>query len=256
MYNKRRPYQQEWFAKWFESPWYSTLYAHRHTEEAALAIRLMLNATQLEFGSKILDLCCGNGRHSLALAERGFEVVGIDYSKHLLEIAQKKLEQTSVKLFRQDMRHSYPVAPYDCICNMFTSFGYFDIENDNRTVLYRISEALKKGGYFFFDYLNAEYVRSTFTPFTETVLPHATIIQKRTITDTYVSKRIEIYTEHTSKPEIFEEKVRLYTSKQLISMIESYSMNIVQQYGNYNGVPFLLDSSPRCIIVAQKTAID
>lgn len=256
MYNKRRPYHQEWFSKWFESPWYSTLYAHRHAEEAAKAIQLMLNATNLEFGSKVLDLCCGNGRHSLALAERGFDVVGIDFSKNLLEIAQKKLEHTSAKLFRQDMRHSYPSAPYDCICNMFTSFGYFDVENDNRTVIYRISEALKKGGYFFFDYLNSEYIRSTFTPFSETVLPHATIIQKRTISDTFVSKKIEIYTENQAKPQVFEEKVRLYTSKHLINMIESYSMNIVHQFGNYNGAPFINDSSPRCILVAQKIPIE
>ncbi len=256
MYNKRRPYQQDWFGKWFESPWYLTLYAHRHNKEAALAVSLMLESTNLEFGSKVLDLCCGNGRHSLLLAERGFDVVGIDYSKNLLEIAKKSLETYNTKFFRQDMRHSYPSAPYDCICNMFTSFGYFDIENDNRTVIYRISEALKTGGYFFFDYLNAEYIRATFNPFTETILDNATIIQKRTITETHVKKRIEIYIENQSKPDVFEEKVRLYSPEQLKAILQSYSISTVKQYGNYSGSPFLEDSSPRCIIVGQKLPIE
>ncbi len=79
----------EWYASWFESPWYMRLYRHRTEEEAREAVDLVQRLAGVPRGSKVLDLCCGYGRHALALAEHGYEVTGLDNSHYLIDRARE-----------------------------------------------------------------------------------------------------------------------------------------------------------------------
>ena len=85
-----------------------------------------------------LDLCCGTGRHSIELAQRGFEVIGLDISETFLQIAQRKAaaKAISVRWLCRDMRE-IPYEDYlNLIINLYGSWGYFEDDGDNFRVLY------------------------------------------------------------------------------------------------------------------------
>jgi 2-polyprenyl-3-methyl-5-hydroxy-6-metoxy-1,4-benzoquinol methylase len=86
---------------------------------------------------RVLDLCCGPGRHSVALAKMGAEVTGVDRSAFLLERAAAHALANNVEVegVHQDMRQFIRAESFDLVLNMFTSFGYFDDKDDDISVL-------------------------------------------------------------------------------------------------------------------------
>ncbi len=82
---------QPWFKEWFNTQEYLDLYKHRDdTDEASKIIKLLFNNISLPKDAKILDLACGNGRHSVLFAKKGFSVTGIDLSKYLISKAEER----------------------------------------------------------------------------------------------------------------------------------------------------------------------
>lgn len=242
------PTQQEWFDQWFNSNYYTRVYSHRSHSEAQNVIDLLLRLVPLAKESTVLDLCCGNGRHSHALAERGLSVVGMDISPTLLDIARSSNAHNAVSFYQGDMREPYPEAPFDCIANFFTSFGYFDDDNDNLLVLQRVREALKPNGTFFFDYLNAPYTQRTLVPHDSKVVENLSVRQTRHIDERFVVKTIDIGdkdgTRHT-----FTERVRLFTNNDFERMFARAGLRINAVYGSYTGQAYT-ENSPRLILVA------
>lgn len=242
---------KQWYVTWFESSWYRELYSHRTIDEAKTAVSLV-ETMNLPKGSRILDLCCGAGRHAAALAEQGFIVTGIDYSEYLINVAQKEYgDLPNLELYRCDMRDNYPNKPFDAIVNFFTSFGYFDTDEENSSVIVNISSSLIDNGYFLLDYLNAEYIRKNIVPYSTDSFPTATIESRRTIQADTIIKNISVIPFEGEREE-FEENVKLYTHTTLKTMIEDNGFMVESIHGNYDGSDFDVELSPRCIIVAKK----
>ncbi len=78
-----------WYERWFAHEDYLLIYSHRDEQEAERAIDLILRAVNAQPGWSFLDLACGNGRHALALARRGYHVTGVDLSSGLLDKARE-----------------------------------------------------------------------------------------------------------------------------------------------------------------------
>src|ERR1017187_4812379 len=99
-------------------------------------------------GGAVLDLCCGPGRHAVEFARRGFVVTGVDRSPFLLERARERALASALEVewVLDDMRHFERPASFHLACNLFTSFGYFEREEDNLRVLANIRESLRDGG--------------------------------------------------------------------------------------------------------------
>lgn len=239
----------DWFEEWFNSDYYTRVYRHRNQTEASNVVDLLLQTVPLEQGARILDLCCGSGRHTQALAERGFSVTGIDLSTTLLNMAREEVESVNADFRQCDMREPYPEAPYDCVANFFTSFGYFDSDRDNFSVLERVREALKPGGYFFFDYLNAHHLRKVLVPHDKKEIDNLLVVQKRELDDRFVNKTISITDAH-GHSHAFTERVRLYEREDFERMFAKAGLVIDRLFGTYTGESFAL-SSPRLIIVAR-----
>jgi len=240
-----------WYTSWFNSPWYTTLYQHRSEHEAAKAVQLVRDVAGLANHAKVLDLCCGFGRHANALAEQGYHVTGLDASEHLIDLAQQRYLHPNLRFVLGDMRADFPNAPYDAVVNFFTSFGYFDDHTENQEVVNRVSSALTSGGVFVLDFLNAAHVRGTLNPESMSMIGETTIIQERWIDEPYVRKRITVNVpcsaEHT-----YTEQVRLYSHQELTSMLQSAGLAVQATCGSYEGATFDADSSERCIIIAVK----
>ena len=128
-----------WWESWFGEE-YLELYPHRDLASARREVAFALAHFDPD-PSPLLDLCCGSGRHSLRLAERGLVPVGLDYSAPLLELARARLHD--LRLVRGDMRFlPFGDGSFRSIINFFTSFGYFVEETDNETVVAEIERVL------------------------------------------------------------------------------------------------------------------
>src|SRR5579862_1805434 len=144
---------------WFENEdfWralYPVMFPPERFAAAGAQVDQILKLTGIETGN-VLDLCCGPGRHAQEFAGRGFSVTGVDRSDYLL--AQAKARQTApVEWVAQDMREFLRKSTFDLACNLFTSFGYFDTDDDNRRVLRNVHDSLKPGGVFVMEMLGKE----------------------------------------------------------------------------------------------------
>lgn len=108
----------------------------------------LIDVLELPSGARVLDCPCGQGRHAHLLAEAGFDVDALDYSKHLLEIAKKRGTSRTLRYTQGDMR-KLPAkwsGRFDAVVNLFTSFGFFDNPQDDLKVLEQFARVLKPGG--------------------------------------------------------------------------------------------------------------
>lgn len=98
---------------------------------------------------RILDVACGNGRHSLVLAQRGFAVTGLDISTEFIEKARRASEQQRLRIewVCEDMRKFNRQGEFDAAFCLGNSFGYLEHE-DTVAMLRSIARALKPKGRF------------------------------------------------------------------------------------------------------------
>lgn len=244
---------QTWYASWFESPWYMQLYRHRGDAEARQVVQLIDHTMHIPHGAEILDLCCGFGRHTIALAERGYMVTGLDYSRRLIDHAREYNAHENASYVVGDIRGPYPIRSYALIANLFTSFGYFDDHHEHERVFTAIYDHLAPGGCLVMDFLNSTVLRQTLVPETMSMIGETMVIQERSIEEPFVRKRITInvpcQAEHT-----FEERVWLYSPEQLRTMMHDAGLSVRRVFGSYEGAPFVEDASQRVILIAEKPA--
>lgn len=244
-----------WYKKWFSNKFYLELYQHRDEEDARWMINLLQRSISVNTKSRVLDIACGSGRHSLELARRGFEVTGFDLSEFLINEAKKGLKESvekdlKVKFIIKDMRYFNFKESFDIAVNIFTSFGYFDNDEENFRVIKNVSDSLKKGGYFVFDFINKKYLEKNIVPYSIDRKGKFTIKQNRRIENDFVIKEISI---KKGKVELeFNEVLRLYSLNEFKKVFESYKLRIQSIYGDYSGNKFNLNKSQRLIIIAKK----
>lgn len=117
---------------------------------------------------KILDLCCGQGRHSIELARRGYKnIEGLDRSHYLIQKAKKKSKKEGLAVrFREgDARKlPYPADTFDVVMILGNSFGYFETLKDDLMVLKEVFRVLKPWGLLFIDVANGKYLKENFQP--------------------------------------------------------------------------------------------
>ena len=150
--------KSEWFADWFDSPYYHILYQNHNEQSAKDFIDNLFKKLTPQYATlhptsyyKILDLACGKGRHSRYMASKGFDVTGTDLSENSIRYA-RQFESDNLSFFEHDMRKPFRINYFDYIFNIFTSFGYFDRDEDNVTALKCVHDGLKDDGTFILDY--------------------------------------------------------------------------------------------------------
>ena len=241
-----------WFEEWFDSPLYEKLYSNRDEKDAASLAELIEEVIPVSDYRNILDLGCGRGRHSITLAQRGYQVTGIDLSKKAIQKAKRIARQKNldnVEFFVRDMRAPLP-KQFDAIVNLFTTFGYFLEDEENRRVLVNTQKMLKKGGILFLDYLNPHYVEKNLVPSESGMYENLTYNITRKINDGMVFKTIQFSDDSLDKPVKYRERVKLYDLEWFRDVLTESGYDIIETYGNYEGSPFLVESS-RMIIVAK-----
>lgn len=242
----------EWFESWFESEEYLKVYKHRDEKEARLLVESIISITNIKNKSKILDIACGAGRHSIEFAKKGFIVTAFDLSKNLLNNAKMNAQKAGVDIdfIRADIRDFYIDVKFDLVLNLFTSFGYFESDEENFKVFKTAYNHLNENGFFVFDYFNKKYLEANLTPNSILRIEDEEIIQNRRIEKGRVLKDIII--KKNEREEHFNESVKIYSLNEIKSRLELTNFNIKNIFGSFDGTEFDENLSDRIIIIARK----
>jgi len=241
--------EDNWFKEWFNSPYYHLLYKHRDYKDAEFFIDNLFKKINPSIDSKILDLACGKGRHSIYINKKGYNVTGIDLACESIQYAQK-YANNNLDFFIHDMRHTFRINYYDYVLNMFTSFGYFINEKDTLDTLKSVYKNLKPNGYFVLDFFNSyKVIQNLVRSETKEVEGIKFLITKK-VENGWIYKTIEF--NHQGKAYQFKEQVQALELKDFQKYFEQSKLKIVNLYGDYSLNEFNLMGSDRLILIAQK----
>ncbi|MFH1921365.1 MAG: methyltransferase domain-containing protein [Planctomycetota bacterium] len=156
--------------------WWSTLFNSiylktdgdvvENDENTHREVEVLVRAAGLEPNDRILDMCCGQGRHCLELARRGFRhLTGVDRSRYLIRLARKRAKSAGLAISFHEgdaRRFRLRAESFHCVALMGNSFGYFDREEDDLAVLAAVRRALRPGGILAIDLVDGDWMREHF----------------------------------------------------------------------------------------------
>jgi 2-polyprenyl-3-methyl-5-hydroxy-6-metoxy-1,4-benzoquinol methylase len=240
-----------WFKNWFNSPYYHQLYFNRDEREAAAFIDKLIAHLQPPPGSRMLDVACGKGRHSIQLAESGFDVTGIDLSEDSIEEALHH-QTDNLHFYRHDMRLPFWINYFDYAFNFFTSFGYFNTRREHDNAIRTIAQSLKPTGCFVLDYLNVHYAEDHLVHQFDKEIDGVNYFITKWFDETHFYKKIVVEDEALSTPLQYTEKVAKFSPGDFTEMLAYQGLQINEVFGDYNFADYHVRKSPRLIVVATK----
>ena len=155
--SEERRIDPDWFQGFFDHDWIDLLSpGHAGDDRTEKEVAFLTERLALMPGAAILDLACGHGRHSIALARLGYTVTGVDLSAPSLERARAATaaQGVDVRFVHADMRAIDFEAEFDAVVNLWSSFGYFADSADDERVLANVARALRPGGAFVLEGVN------------------------------------------------------------------------------------------------------
>ena len=240
-----------WFKYWFNTSFYRQLYSNRDEKEATDFIDGLLAELKPAVNARVLDLGCGNGRHSKSLATKGFDVTGIDLASSSIRHA-KKFESHLLRFYRHDMRAAFGKSLYDYVFNFFTSFGYFNDPAEDHKVVANISSALKPNGVLVMDYMNAAFAEKNLIPEENKEVDGIMFHIKRWSDRKYIFKKIVIDESDMKEPVEYIEQVSKFSLDDFDMLLDKHGLSIQQVYGDYRLNEYDSETSPRLILIAKK----
>lgn len=243
---------REWFKDWFDSKYYHILYKHRDHREAQHFIDALVTRLALPQGARVLDLPCGKGRHSIYLAQKGFNVTGVDLSEQSIAHA-KQFETDRLRFFVHDMRVPVRVNYFDAVLNLFTSIGYFEKDSDNAKAVSAAGKALRPGGTLVIDFMNVNKVVRELVREERKTIDNITFNIRRLVENGQIVKEIRF--EDEGKQHVFIERVRALTRAHFENYLKSSSLKLINLWGDYSLHDFDETNSDRLIIAAVKSNI-
>lgn len=235
----------EWYASWFDTPYYHILYKDRDHTEAHLFMDNLTRYLNLPERGKILDLACGKGRHSIYLNSLGYDVTGVDLSKNSIKYA-KQFENETLHFEVHDMSKPYH-EKFDAVFNLFTSFGYFDKSEDNLNTIKAIRDDLNEHGFGVIDFMNVDYVIENLVAEDVKTIGGIDFHQKRYVVDDYIIKDIS-FTDN-GKDYQFQERVKAKTLAGFEEFFEQAGVYLLDVFGDYKLRKFHKDTSERLIMI-------
>jgi len=222
-------------------------------EETIEQVKFIRDALSLNSDMTLLDLCCGQGRHSFLLAELGCFVIGLDSSLFLLNEASQRQRPKNLKFLAGDMR----AIPLDNVCdaviNVYTSFGFFD-DMGNAKVLSEVAKTLKTDGKFFLEYWNPHSamqlsgVRNWWW-LDEHILALAEVEYE--VDSGVLNDYRTIIDLNQNNVEESVNRIRFYFPTELEERLNGVGLKVLEMYGDFDGSGYAIDS-PRLIAIAEK----
>jgi SAM-dependent methyltransferase len=254
--NPAQPNQQPWYQSFFGRD-YLDVYDGSFTEERARQeVSMVEAALALQKGESVMDLCCGQGRHAVELARRGYAVTGLDLSAEYLRLTEAAAASVGVRLetVEADMRAIPAEGRFDALINMYSSFGYLESEADDAMVLTAIGRALRPGGRALLDLLNREWVVHNNGATDWHYGPDGTLYLEARELDLAASRNHVTFTAVSPSGErrdLDGHHIRLYTLREMIGALDAAGLRYETVYGGYNSEPYSPDTR-RMVVIASK----
>jgi SAM-dependent methyltransferase len=225
-------------------------------DESQTQRQIQFLKAQLNPDGCVLDVACGTGRHTIALCNLGFDVVGFDISANLLGIAKKR---GASALVRGDMRFlPFKTGAFSAAVSVDNSFGYLPTEKEDAQSIAEVKKVLRTGGVFVLDMFNCEKLVEKYSSKEASPklydYPRFALEQKRSVSSdgNWLCDRWTIKLHDNGQERVFDHKARLYTRAQLEAMLSMAGFSVDQVFGDYEKQPFSRDSS-RLIINVNAT---
>ncbi|MBO0780725.1 MAG: methyltransferase domain-containing protein [Ktedonobacteraceae bacterium] len=243
-----------WYERFFGKDYLRIYEPFLTPEKTAREVSAITDLLNLPPGSTILDLCCGYGRHTLPLAQLGYQMTGLDINEEFLQRGRQAAEEENLLIhwIRSDMRQIPAHQEFDAIINIFTSFGYLASEEENQKVLEQVQHALKPDGLFLLETVYQPRVLRAFTPHGITHYDDGLIVVEERRIDLFSSRNevhITMFFPDGRRSEQ-RQSIRIYTLSELARMLNAAGMRLLAYYGGLDGSPLTLDS--RLVVLSQK----
>ena len=236
---------KHWYSSWFDTPFYHILYKDRDDKEAQSFMGALTYYLNISQNSTILDLACGKGRHSLYLNSIGYDVTGLDLSKQSIsEAKQKKNERLCFDV--HDMSKPY-FKQFDTVFNLFTSFGYFDCDEDNLNTIKAIKANLKPNGIGVIDFMNIDVVKNSLKQDDIKTVNGIDFYLKRSVKNGYIVKDIAF--NFKGQDFNFYERVKAFSLNDFKTMFEQAELTLLDVFGDYQLNTFNKQNSERLIMI-------
>jgi SAM-dependent methyltransferase len=246
-------------SEWFEqdSFWETfgdVMFDTRRVDIACGEVDRMIDLLHLAPGAKVLDLCCGVGRHSLEFARRGYAVIGVDRTGSYLRRAREAAikDGLAVEFVESDMRAFSRSGTFDGAVNFFSAFGYFDNPADDRTAAANVHTSLRDGGRFILDMNGKENLARRFRERDWHRRDDGSILmEERRLLDGWsrIETRWILLDGNTRRESSFS--LRLYSGAELAALLRGVGFQSVELYGTLAGAPYD-HTAERLIAVATK----
>ena len=240
---------KKWYRSWFNSPYYHILYSNRDHQEAEFFIDNLVKYFNLKENDKVLDACCGKGRHSIYLNKNGVDVTGIDLSSESIAFA-KQFENEHLHFYEHDIRNILFSNNFQYVFNLFTSFGYFKRENEDIKAIKAFAKSLKPGGILLIDFLNVEQISNNLNPNDEKHIDGILFKIQKKIENGMITKKINFV--DSEQHYEFKEEVKALRLKDFKRYFEFAGLELIEVFGCYHLSKFNIDNSERLIMIAKK----
>jgi SAM-dependent methyltransferase len=207
----------------------------------------------LESGQHVCDLCCGIGRHSLELAHRGFRVTAVDRTEQYLDEARRQAETAGLEIefVQDDMRHFCRREAFDAVLNMFTSFGYFDAQADDRRTVENAYRSLKPGGTLLVEVIGKEIVARIFQPRDWQDTSDGIVLYERKVVDDWSRIENRWILVRDGRQHEWGFQHRIYAATELSGLLTDCGFTRVEAYGDLNGAAYD-EKAERLVVVGYK----
>ena len=241
--------KKEWFAEWFDTSYYHILYKNRDFNEAERFIKNLTQFLKIPKEAEVLDLACGKGRHALTLNQLGYKVIGADLSAASIAEATK-LANDQLQFLVHDMREIIPNRQFTAVFNLFTSFGYFDDQEANFSVLKSIHDMLHPEGILVIDFMNAKKVIDQLVTDEIKIVDGIEFEITRHYDGNHIFKSIRFTDEGSDFH--FTERVQALSKNDFEQLMNRSGFNILHTFGSFDLDPFQEEKSDRLILIAQR----
>jgi SAM-dependent methyltransferase len=245
---------------WNEFIFNTTFLAHLQSipaERTRAEVELIEQTLAFPLEGAVLDLGCGAGRHAIEMAARGHRVVGLDRNSEYLIAASDSARKRglAIEWVCADMRCLLHRNHFAACYSWYHSIGYFGSDDEDTLVLSGVYDALIPGGRFAIDVINVlQFVREL-KPRDWQWHEDGSISFEEMVFDPLTGRSIFKTTWVSSSGERLTSEItlRLYSPKELISMLRHVGFGILEVWGDTNRSSCTMHS-PRCIVLAEKTA--
>jgi len=252
---KRR---SKWYVDFFRAGFYHDWALAERFERAEREAEFIVEALGVPAGAAILDLCCGEGRHTVALARRGYRTTGLDLSALHLRHARRAAREAgvAVRWHRADMRDIPWQGEFDAVINMFTAFGYFESDEEDGKALDAAARALHPGGRFLLDTINRDWLMRNWEARGWREREDGTLdLEDRRFDPASGRNRVRVI---SVQPDGTRDErhidLRLYTLKELTGLLASAGLAVRRTWGGFDGRDYSIDSR-RMIVLAAKEGV-